>query len=477
MNKIVNFQGNDSLVTKLNEHFAPIIAKKIYLEYALSSEYPAPEPEFENSAIYKITRGEQTHAVNRLEDFCDCLRIRYLGVPCRHLFRLWTFLGMESFKKTYKSCNPRWIIKICSELEDIPLSQSSSTCRTFASSFKKSTSDLIVVEKKENIQTPKKESLAIITGESTDLSQLKLAVNPRIKNCSSAKNSKKKGDGSAKNSKRKADEITPSESCDQSGSNGKSLIQNQSSHILQSSNQIQSSNIPQLSHQIQGSDQIQESNDIQSSIVEQPTMKKIKLTPPAQTSEVKELKLFSLMKLKDNSCRFDTFLALMTFLNNTEKLVSSLILTVPRLKPLIEVINHLNCHQYVKAQTTFRSSLLSINHGNVCLGQRGLQEIQPLFRYFLQGPFFDVIFRETTTCSNLKCPYTLKDSPIVIETPYHLGTIPNKSPSNSVLDRFLGLTCNPIEETYGCGCNPSNRIKKMRILSNIPDFLFLEVIL
>ena len=89
----------------------PIIAKKIYYEYAQSFLYPQPVSKFDGSSIYNLTLGKQTHSINKNTNYCDCLKIRYLAIPCKHLFTLWRSLGEDLFDKVLKNSNSHWIIR------------------------------------------------------------------------------------------------------------------------------------------------------------------------------------------------------------------------------------------------------------------------------------------------------------------------------------------------------------------------------
>jgi hypothetical protein len=221
---IKHFQKNDSFETKLGEVYAPIIKGKITLEYARSFDYEPPEPAFAGSSVYKISLGGQTHALDNDRNYCDCLKIIYLGIPCKHLFRLWRFKGEKLFEKTVSATNPRWIIGMPSSISGIELSQSRSTSINLQSDItKKNSISTSTIEYQNPAETPKKPAIEI-TGGSIDLSLFRFAINPKIKNVKSASNSIQKpplssncasprnlmvNQGlSTNNSKRKSDFIT-----------------------------------------------------------------------------------------------------------------------------------------------------------------------------------------------------------------------------------------------------------------------------
>ena len=441
---------DDGFETQIYETFASIIARKIYLEYGLHSNYPRPSPIFEGSAAFKIILEGQSHSVNKDTDFCDCLRINYLGLPCRHLFRLWTSLGFDIWKRTINSCNERWISNFPVNYESIRKSRSqSSTTQNLinldlACSKNSKQKSGVVEHQGTDSQIYRKEVIGIqITGESKDLSKLKLATNVKIKNVSQNTNSKKKDNPTTANSKRKLDLIITSPSPNKSQLN------------------TFSDPIP---------------------INEQPIEKKVKRTTSIKHDPKMKVKksisknnddekLFSLITLNDNSCRFDTFLILMTFLTNSCESFAEILPGNVTLDPLIVPISFVNNGENDEAQTLFRSRLEKIKYGSTYLGAQGLQEIHPLFKYFLKGPRFEFIFHETRVCTRPKsdgrCPYTAVDSPEIFQPPIVIDTMTNEASSQSkyFLQRFLDATLAGLISLNGCRCNTDYKLKTMSIIT------------
>ena len=169
------------------------------------------------------------------------------------------------------------------------------------------------------------------------------------------------------------------------------------------------------------------------------------------------------MKNKNNNCRFDIFLALITFLCNTDDTIFLIFQNAYTYKLLLDSILLINNHQFAKAQNSFVSALKKINFENSNLGAAWLQEIQPLFHYFLNSSKFNVVLLETRKCSNKDCLYAYKDKITNLRPPFVYTFQDNRIISKSILDNFFNTSLLVDRENSECSCNGKSKSKSKKL--------------
>ena len=112
----MQFQKNDNFELEMNKIYSPVISKKIYYEYSASFAYHSPLQIAKGSDIYKIISTQkdnsQFYEINLGTSFCTCLKLLYLGIPCRHIYSLWRFLGKDLILETKNLINTHWNLNI-----------------------------------------------------------------------------------------------------------------------------------------------------------------------------------------------------------------------------------------------------------------------------------------------------------------------------------------------------------------------------
>jgi|GEM_PF-4500746 len=93
---------SDSICTK----YSPLLSRKIYNQYLASYGYASPTQDFAGSSIYKLSSQKPdsswVYTVNIHESTCNCLKPRYFGIPCKHLFKVWIFLSQFNLNELFR---------------------------------------------------------------------------------------------------------------------------------------------------------------------------------------------------------------------------------------------------------------------------------------------------------------------------------------------------------------------------------------
>ena len=106
------------LKIEINKFFLPIIAKKIIAQFTFSNNYGFPTQKFSQTTSFNIDsinpeKPNKIHELDLSNNYCTCLKQIYDGIPCRHLFRLWKYVGHDLIEKIFGTINEHWkLIKI-----------------------------------------------------------------------------------------------------------------------------------------------------------------------------------------------------------------------------------------------------------------------------------------------------------------------------------------------------------------------------
>jgi len=125
--KMLSYSQNPTFEIELGKRYAPAIQKKIENEYAQSFAYLSPTQHFENSSVYLVQSSSSeittVYTINKLTNFCSCLRVSHIGIPCRHLFSFWKYLGSDLLQMIEKMINKHWIIAFHNNIKIAPPSK------------------------------------------------------------------------------------------------------------------------------------------------------------------------------------------------------------------------------------------------------------------------------------------------------------------------------------------------------------------
>jgi hypothetical protein len=236
-----------------------------------------------------------------------------------------------------------------------------------------------------------------------------------------------------------------------------------------------SSNIPQ--NQPELLTQIQLSQAQQTTIpfhITSQQFKKIKLNDIITPSQIPKM-----MILKSNSCRFDTFLAWLFFLVNTDEqdLLKKKDLRCHPFKILNEVIELMKKAHFEDAQTKF------LNHCKTSKIDENTSEMGNYFvliKHILKDKFnqFQIEYEQTAQCTSKKCSLN-SSKKIYIESPYSVGYLEEyRNKSKGILENLYHIAYIQTKDENTCSCNlkkTNHRLVIDKKIVKLPKFLILNL--
>ena len=84
--KSLTYSKNPSFEMELGKLYCSVIQKKIVFEYVASFSYLSPTQEFVGSSVFMLQSSnpqqKRNHSINKLTNFCACLKVSHIGIPC-----------------------------------------------------------------------------------------------------------------------------------------------------------------------------------------------------------------------------------------------------------------------------------------------------------------------------------------------------------------------------------------------------------